>query len=233
MVSKIKHKYIFKTPLDHIQIDNISQQPTEEEVSPRLTNEFLTTEKYQTIEKSQTIEESHTINEYQTAEDYLTLTIKIYEFDELLKKKINNLSMDVDNLVLNFKNFSFYNNNIDYLDNIFTNLPVNLKTIKFMYPSDIEISNEYGFFNLLFNIKIPLNCNVFLTIDKTIYNISYTEPNTIILIPIQFSESVLFIPDEIILTYNLHKKIKYRGGGGGGLMHFTIFGASPPYLTGL
>ena len=216
MVFKIKYKNIFKT-----------QQVTKK-VSPLITNKYLTTEKYQPTKKDYlpSINKYYTIEEYLTPEDYLTLTINIYNADKFLKKQIDNLSIDVDNLVLNFEHFSFYNNNIDYLNNIFTNLPVNLKTIKFIYPIDIgKISNEYGYFNLLFNIKIPLNCDLFITINKTIYNISYTEPNTIILIPRQFSESILFDLDEIILTYNSHKKIKYGGRGvGGGLMQLITYG---------
>jgi len=171
-------------------------------------------------------------------QNVLTITITISMSREL-NKLVENLPANVDNLVLDFSKLNFRGGNVDCLDNIFTNLPINLKMLKFIYPKRFseKISNEYGYFNLLFNVKTPLNCKFMLLIDEYTYDITYLKSNVLILNSENFSSTINFNnPHEIkqtqiILEYNSQKKIESSGSMNGGLMQLVAYGAQDVYLT--
>lgn len=156
---------------------------------------------------------------FEKRKDNIKLIIEIYK-SSCLKKLTENLPLEINSLELNFKNFMFYKDNIDCLDNIFINLPMNLNTIKFIYPHSFGkyMSNEHGYFNLLFGIKIPMNCQSFVLIDEITYIISYEKANIL---------KLTYNDNKHTIEYNSNKKRRT----GGGLMQLVAYGAQDTHLT--
>lgn len=103
----------------------------------------------------------------------VTLHIKI-DMIKNLENIIKNLSVNVVNLIIDLKKNRYIRNTVHELDKYFDNLPVNLKTIIFIFPSGFTtyFSNEYGYFNFLFGIKkLPFNLIIKICIDNLLYEL--------------------------------------------------------------
>ena len=104
----------------------------------------------------------------------ITLSI-IYFTQGNIKLIMNDLPEDIDNLTINIQRAT----TITDLENIFTNLPFNLKKIKFIYKEckvcEIKNMNSDGKFNLLFRLKIPFNCQVGIIFENENYNVKYND----------------------------------------------------------
>jgi hypothetical protein len=65
------------------------------------------------------------------------------------------------------------------LENMFSNLPMTLKQIKFVYKNtrttDIKNDEMTGRFNPLFCIKIPFNCDLMLNYGEENYHVKYVD----------------------------------------------------------
>ena len=100
------------------------------------------------------------------------LTIGNYD-DYSIKTIINDLPLNIDNLIININKTT----ETKYLENIFTNLPFNLKKLSFDYKNsyleEIDKDEASGKFNLLFGIKIPFGCKFMIRYENIDYNIEY------------------------------------------------------------
>lgn len=167
---------------------------------------------------------------FEKINDNIKLKVKIYK-NSYLKKIIENLPLVINTLELDFLNFKFYKDNIDCLDNIFTNLPMNLNTIKFIYPYLFEkyMSNEYGDFNLLFGIKIPMNCQIFVLFGKNTYSIIYEKPNILKLTLEKSSPTIKLTcnDNKRTIEYNYDKQRIIAGGP----VQLAAYGVLDVYLT--
>ena len=127
----------------------------------------------------------------------ITLSI-IYFTQGNIKLIMNDLPENIDNLTINIQRATI----ITDLENLFTNLPFNLKKIKFVYKEctvrEIKDMESNGKFNLLFRSKIPFNCRVELIFENGNYNVKYND---------NIDEIELEIKKELI--NNIPLKIKY------------------------
>ncbi len=139
---------------------------------------------------------------------------------------MNNLPVNIDELIINLylinlDSITHYKN--DYLEKLFTNLPCSLKKIRFMYPLNYEqyLSKKYPYFNILFNIKIPLNCVFCICFDNSCYVITDIDSLTLQLTKGDIIHTINYVVKEIP---------KGRGGCGGGMMKLVVYGAEDVYL---
>lgn len=103
----------------------------------------------------------------------ITLHIKV-DMILHLENIIKNLSTNVVNLIIDLQKTRYFQSTIHNLDKYFDNLPVNLKTIIFIFPSGFtrHFSNEYGYLNFLFCIKkLPFNLTIKICIDNLLYEL--------------------------------------------------------------
>lgn len=104
----------------------------------------------------------------------ITLNIDKYTQNSI-KSIINDLPNNIDNLLITISKII----QTIFLEKIFTNLPFNLKIIKFIYDqyklAEVETMKSNGKFNVLFGIKIPFNCKVIINYDNLDYDIKYND----------------------------------------------------------
>jgi hypothetical protein len=88
---------------------------------------------------------------------------------------INNLPTNTDNLLIGIGDVT----KTHFLENILTNLPSGLKQIKFIYKqktfSNIKTIESSPKFNVLFGVKIPLNCSIVVNYENVDYDVKYNE----------------------------------------------------------
>ena len=103
------------------------------------------------------------------------ITLNIDYTDNTAELIINNLPENVDNLIMTIRGTV----ETHKLEKIFKNLPFNLKELKFIYKeskiSEISVAQSNCKFNMLFNIKIPFNCDFIVNYDDADYEVKYID----------------------------------------------------------
>jgi hypothetical protein len=155
----------------------------------------------------------------------ITLKIDIYNCTDI-HKLMNNLPINIDELVIKLESSIFFDK-FDNLEKSFLNLPFTLNKIQFIYPSIYKqyLSKKYKCFNIFFNIKIPLNCKIFVyfgDFDNYVENCCYN------ITIINTSMIELKNKNEI---YTINYVLENEQKGGGGLMQLVAYGTQDVYLT--
>lgn len=95
--------------------------------------------------------------------------------DNTVESIINNIPENVDNLIMTIRGTV----ETRKLEKIFKNLPFNLKQLKFIYKesklSEISVAQSNCKFNMLFNIKIPFNCEFIVNYDDKDFEVKYID----------------------------------------------------------
>lgn len=153
-------------------------------------------------------------------------TLIINEIQEDRVDFFNNLPQNIDGIVI-YIHETF---NTRYLMNMFTNLPSNLKLIKFVYSnskiSELKNMELRGKFNILFNIKLPFNCNFIVNYENEDYKANYLENNVSLELTLDSKIIIINFAFEIINDYVTKKRptnIINIGGTTGGLMLYHIY----------
>jgi hypothetical protein len=138
----------------------------------------------------------------------ITLNIDKYTQNSI-KSIINDLPNNIDNLLITISKTI----QTIFLEKIFTNLPFNLKIIKFIYDqyklAEVKTMESNGKFNVLFGIKISFNCKVMINYDNLDYDIKYNDfANELEFgtdeqqYKIQYITNIPYIPLEFYFTSN-------------------------------
>lgn len=159
--------------------------------------------------------------------DNLILKINIYNKTDICKL-MNNLPVNIDELVIKLDS-SLFAGYLYFLEKSFSNLPFSLNKIQFIYPYTYKqyLSKKCTYYNILFDIKKPFNCKIFVYFGD-LYN--YIKNCCYDIIIINNSTIELKNNDEIhTINYVEEEQFCHRGGGGG-LMQLVVFGATDVYL---
>jgi len=110
-------------------------------------------------------------------EDETTLTIDHYT-EQSIHSIINDLPQNITALAINISDTT----KTKFLEKIMTNLPFGLKLVRFNYienklSKEINIKSDVKF-NVLFGIKIPLNCGIVVNYKNVDYDVIYNDFNS-------------------------------------------------------
>lgn len=122
-----------------------------------------------------------------------------YNTNENIESIISDLPENINCLIINIAKTT----ETTKLEKIFTNLPLSLNKIKFVYKqsklSEIKTMESNGKFNFLFGIKIPFNCRVKINYENVYYNVKYNDCVDEIELDIKENIKIKYIP--LIIKY--------------------------------
>jgi hypothetical protein len=99
------------------------------------------------------------------------IVMRLSNYNENIKEYLLNLPQQINILI-------FENRYINsFLEGYFTNLPVSIKKILFLFDSTFELLNYTGKLNVLFGAKLPFDCIVEILVDSEKYMVSYENNN--------------------------------------------------------
>jgi len=88
------------------------------------------------------------------------IVMRLSNYNENIKDYLFNLPQQINILI--FEN-RYVNS---FLEGCFTNLPVSIKKILFLFDSTIETIKNTGILNVLFGVKLPFDCIVEVLVNK-------------------------------------------------------------------
>lgn len=137
------------------------------------------------------------------------ITLSIYQFIDCSKQLImNNLPSNISNLVIDIDKKT----HTPDLEGLFTNLPFNLKKIKFKYKFslfDIDKDATHGIFNLVFGIKVPFGCKIIIVYGGKNYTVKYISNKQLQIVKKVKAETNFFYEIKKINYIEEHKNIIY------------------------
>lgn len=114
------------------------------------------------------------------------IELLIKKYSDNIKLILNNLPVNINTLIIELDKYLY--------DGSFNNLPSSLQKITLRVNDNVvnlKSKIKSGFFNFLFNIKIPHICAFYLSFDSNEYKLEYNEDKTKIIL--EFSDDILTI----------------------------------------
>lgn len=109
-------------------------------------------------------------------------------YNENIKDYLFNLPHQINILILKYRYIN------DFLEGCFTNLPISIKKILFIFDRTIEIVKYFGNLNILFGAKLPFDCIMEVLLFDKKYIVQQENSNN----------------DELILFSETGEKIIYK-----------------------